>query len=80
MYTSEAEFHKPGIYGHEMVNIQYTLLHQKYETVLGITTDLSVPLTDRPYLIEAVRPNEFRNVSYEMQVWDLLGHLMLYML
>ena len=37
---------------------------------------LSAPVADRPLFELAVRPNELRNVRYEVQVWDLLGYLM----
>ena len=37
---------------------------------------VSAPVADGPYLNLAVRPNELRNVWYEIQVLGLLGYLM----
>ena len=48
--------------------------------IIGIRMGLSAPAPDRSYLVHNLsiksRPNELQNVSYEVQVKDLLGCVM----
>ena len=42
--------------------------------IIAIRMGLSAPVADRPYFDSAVRPNEQRNVWYEVQVlYGMLG-------